>query len=46
MGCYLIYPPWLLEVFRLDDAILECLVGNHHHIQVAPIIQSEITFQL
>ena len=45
MGCSLIYPPWLLEVFRLDDAILECLVGNHHHIQVAPIIQSgQITF--
>ena len=47
LGCSLIYPPWLLEVFRLDDAILECLVGNHHHIQVAPIIQSgQITFQL
>ena len=46
LGYYLIYPLWILEAFRLDDAILECLAGNHHHIQMAPIIQNgQITFQ-
>ena len=46
LGCYLIYPLWILEAFRLDDAILECLAGHHHHIQVAPIIRNgQITFQ-